>query len=800
MKRLTALLLVIIVAAFTLGSCSKSEKEKKGPEKVALENVFLTEKFSLPEDADIYNMYMSGDKVYFRGSRNNNYTDENGEEVYEYVNVLYSTDKTFTDIKEFFSHKEESYWDEKTGESGSTYFSNAFSDNQGGIWVMISSYYGKPVDDNWSEWINENSATLYHYDSEGTLLQTLDCKELLSSVPDIEKTELENLYINQMVNTSDGTMYLMTNQRITAVDKDGKIINSKALEDNRSFNSIAPLENGNLRGVSYNWTGEETKVEVLEYSPATNDIKVVSTLSENDNIMMDTKGNIYTDDYYVVRSVDPATGEETPILDWINSDINCDRIFNTTIHDGEVYTFEWDNNYDNRTLLHLTPAGDGEIIEKYIITLAANSISGNLKNMIIDYNRTSADYRIQVKAYGWEEGASDKFDMDLLAGNVPDLICLDQLNAEKYATKGMLADLGAMLDADDELSRDDFLPNILEAAAIKGKLYRLPASFSARSMMGKTSVVGERTTWTWDDFIKLMKEYPDAEILSEYSRQTLWDSFFPLIIEDFIDYDTGKSNFTDGNFAKFLEYAKTLPAEIDWESYYENIDWEIYEDRYKENKALLMFSYISSFEGNTYLLEQFGEPVSQIGFPTSSGNGNTLYFNAQFAIGANSIYKEQAWDFLKMVFAEEYQDEYVWDFPVIKTVFDKKKQETVDNINGSDDEADYPVIDDDMVVMPATEEIAVEKVIASSDVMVEKPVIGPIADDVDNTEYKERMLKFVEDNYRVASTANRIVRDNDPMIDVIKSEASAYFDSKKSLEETCKIIESRVNLYLAENM
>ena len=127
----------------------------------------------------------------------------------------------------------------------------------------------------------------------------------------------------------------------------------------------------------------------------------------------------------------------TPMLDWINSDINCDRIFQMQIHNDEFYMFEWDNNYEKRSLLHLTPASDGEVIERYVMTLAANSnyIGSDLKNMIIDYNRSSAEYRITVKAYGWDEGATEQFDMDLLGGDVPDIISTDQLNVEKYATK-----------------------------------------------------------------------------------------------------------------------------------------------------------------------------------------------------------------------------------------------------------------------------------------------------------------------------------------------------------------------------
>lgn len=822
MKRIIALLLVAVTSLALFSCTDGGQRKSNAPEKVALENVYLTEKFALPKDKDIYNICISGDRIYCRGSINEEYTDENGNVEYRYIDKVYVADTAFTEFKDFYSYESKNFWDDVTMESSSEYFNNIHSDGMGGLWISIASYSSKPANEDKTEWLNDNNTILYHYDADGNLTRTLDCKELLAKEAESTAETVANFYINAVAQAKDGTLYILTSSELVAVAPDDTV-SVKEFKESTNVNNVAVLDDGTLRAVSYDWTGEESKAIVIELAPGADEFKNLCELSVNDTIMMDADGTVYVDDYYVVSRIDLATGEADPVLDWINSDINCDKIFQTHMLNGDVYTFEWDNEYENRSLLRLTPAGDGEVIEKYVITLAANTIPSNLKSMVIDYNRSSADYRIQVKAYGWEESDSDRFDMDLLAGNVPDIISLDQLNAEKYATKGIFADLGALLDADEDISREDFLPNVLDAASIKGKLYRLPTSFSIRSLMGKKSVLGDKTSWTWDDFINVMKQYPDAEMLSEYTRETLMNEFLPAIIEDFIDYDNGKSNFTDGSFARFLEYAKTLPQEIDWESYYENIDWEEYEDRYKNNKALLAFVYLSSLDGEHYTAENFGEPVSYIGFPTSSGNGNALYFSSQFAIGENSVYKEQAWDFLKMVFEENYQTEYIWEIPVIKSAFEKMKQEAIDNANGLNNEKDYPVFDD--MIMPdeeiiiedavteeivvdeaVTEEIIVEEDAAESSFILSKDaVIGmpkPVfPSEEDNLEErKAKMLDNIEQTCRIATTANRLVRFNDPMIEVIAGECSAYFDGKKSIEETCKIIESRVNLYLAENM
>ena len=111
------------------------------------------------------------------------------------------------------------------------------------------------------------------------------------------------------------------------------------------------------------------------------------------------------------------------------------------------------------------------------------------------------------------------------------------------------------------------------------------------------------------------------------------------------------------------------------------------------------------------------------------------------------------------------------------------------------------IIDDDMVVMPR-EEVAVttEEVEIAVDDMIGGTIIRPTPDGEEFTSEKlERMLRSIDSIYNIATTTTRLARYNDPVLDIISSDVGAYFDSKKSAEETCKTIESRVNLYLAEN-
>ena len=315
----------------------------------------------------------------------------------------------------------------------------------------------------------------------------------------------------------------------------------------------------------------------------------------------------------------------------------------------------------------------------------------------------------------------------------------------------------------------------------------------------------------------ILEAFPGSSFMRETDREQLMTGFLPVILEEYIDYKNGKSNFSDGNFKSFLEFAKAFTAKIDYETYYNDIDWEAYENDFKENRVIANSIYLSSFNSLEWQDEQFGEEIACIGYPTSTGNPHALNLNTQFAIGAKSIYKKQAWDFMKMLLDKEYQTEYTWTFPINKEAFEEMKEKEITSTKSryekeamEDDEYfdDDFIMDDDMVVMPreevavTTEEVVTEDVEIAVDDMIGGSLIKPVApleDEEFTSEKLERMLRYIDSIYNIATTTTRLARYNDPVLDIISSDVGAYFDSKKSAEETCKTIESRVNLYLAEN-
>lgn len=815
MKKIITLALALFTL-FALVSCGPKEVNK--PEKVALENVYMAEKLPTPDGVDLYNIMMSGDRAFFNGSKEVKTTDEDGNEMTDWVDCVYTANADMTDIRELYSFKSEWNYDEVTGADTGKYL-NGYNPAAGGkLWLSFMEYkswYDKDTE----EYSYEENTVLKLLEDDGSFSREINVTPLLKEREEFSGDSYST-YLGQLVETSDGKIAMIVgNEYIFVIDKDANPISLTKFPQDKSPSDLALINDDTLRISAWDWSGEESKVEIIDFSISKCEFKTVDSISSYHNVQMADDGTVYINDYSTISRYDFDKKETITLLDYINSDINSDRL--SSIYpagNDEFYTFEYSADWENRQLLHLTPAAKGDIVEKYIITLAANTLDSQLKSMIIDYNRSSKDYRITVKVYGWEEADTERFDLDLLSGDTPDIICIDSsLNLSKYATKGILADLGALLDADDEINRDTLLPNVLEACEINGKIYNLPVSFAVRSLIAKKSLVGDKASLTFDDVKSILEAFPGAVFMRETDREQLMTGFLPVILEEYIDYKNGKSNFSDGSFKSFLEFAKTFPAKIDYDTYYNDIDWEAYENGFKENRVIANGVYLSNFTALEWPEEQFGEEIACIGYPTQTGNPHALNFNTQFAIGAKSVYKTEAWNFMKMLLGKDYQSEYSWSFPVNKEAFNEMKENEITSTKSryekeamEDDEYfdDDFIMDDDMVVMPreeiaiATEEVITEDVEIAVDDMIGGTIIrpgAPIEGEEFTSEKLERMLSYIEQVSTIATTTTRLARYNDPTLDIITSDVSAYFDSKKSAEETCKTIESRVNLYLSEN-
>lgn len=470
--------------------------------------------------------------------------------------------------------------------------------------------------------------------------------------------------------------------------------------------------------------------------------------------------------------------ETTQIMSCINSDLPAYGLYNFRPVDEEHFIAFYNeyNSYKTRGA-YFTKVAPEDIPDKQVIVIAAAYMSGDIKSRIIEFNKKSSEYRIVTKEYESYNTSEDynagytKLNNDIITGNMPDILVTDtNTPVDNYISKGLLANVDELIKNDPELGNKEFMDNVFEAYRVDGKLYQVVPSFYVQTLIGKTSIVGDRSTWTMDEFNEVMSSLPaETKAFGEYTRDNFLWVMMMYSGRDFVDVSTGKCAFDSDNFIKILEYAKTLPEELG-EDYYTDEYWSNYESQYRENRTILMGTYISSMNNmSRYINGYFGEPVNFIGFPTDSGQGGVINGGNNFVLSSKSANIDGAWEFVRYYLTDEYQDNLEYQIPVSKKAYDAwaaKGTEKPYYIDENGDKQEY----DDTFYMNGEE--------------IPLPVLTQ---------------EQVDDISAYIQSVNKLSYYNEDVLNILNEEAAAYFAGQKTAEDVAAIIQSRVQIYVNEN-
>jgi ABC-type glycerol-3-phosphate transport system substrate-binding protein len=744
---------------FALVSCAPSGSKTKLPEKQRLENVYLATEYDMPENVYGAQMVKSGDNIYMLCRRETVTKDESGYDVYNYSAPLFLTDKAFSSYTEICNLETENNWSENSTTASGVSVNNIYPSPDGNVIVLYNRYF-----EDWSDednYIYEQNWSIEKIGTDGTTVSSLDIH--LSTI------ESDYVYISDICPLDNGKYFILTDMSAFILNADGSIEKECDVAENISGAEV--ISDGRVIIFYYD---ENWNYCYGEYNITTGTFTEYATLpnSMNGNPIVTDDGRLFISCSTELVEYKLETAEEMGVeVNWLNSDINPNFIYNLTYMDGDFYNIDT-SEWQNPRLMKYTPCDD--VIEKYIINLACLYLDYEMCEKVIEFNRSQPEHRILVTAYGEtdEEGnqlGTQKLDNEIIKGNIPDIISLDGLDFNKYASKGILADIGALIDADGEVSREDYLENILEFGSVNGKLCSLITAFEISTLIGKTSVVGDRFAWSWADLNAVLAKYPDAVAFADIEREPLLRNILRATLYDFVDYSTGTTKFESDDFAAILEFCKPYPEKIDWDTYYEDYDWEIRQHDMRDNKVLLQNTYFSTYWDLSFNLNNnsFGEEISMIGYPTTGESGSVIIPTAEWAISEKSPFKEQAFDFLKVLVSVENVDE-IYTFSSNKEIFEQQIEKCIKEESQESEESEILPEGDIAVDMIYNENITREQA--------------------------DKFMKFAK------SITGRQAPYDHEIINIIVEESAIYFAGEKSLEETCKIIQSRVFLYVSENM
>ncbi len=488
--------------------------------------------------------------------------------------------------------------------------------------------------------------------------------------------------------------------------------------------------------------------------------------------------DLYLNDSMAVYGYNIGDADKTKLLDFIDSDIDANNMSYLVILDDTVMLSSNWNYEDGTTYISvLSKVDPADVKDKITLTLGCYG-SYSIRSNVIDFNKNNDQYRIQITDYATYDSSEDwtagltRLNNDIVSGNVPDILVLNEnMPVSSYISKGLFADLYSFIDEDPDMSREDFLPNLLEAYTVDGALYQLVPSFVIYTMAAKTKFVGSEPGWTMSDLMNLIPTLPEGmAIFGEMTRDSFLSSMLYSAGSQFVDWKTGECHFDGQEFIDLLEFANTLPTEIDSSIYEDEDYWMNYETMYREDRTLLYSLYMNTFRTyNIAKVVTFGEDITLIGYPAAEKNGAAISASLSMAISAQSENPDGAWAFVRQYLLPEYQSTVTYEWPArldqLEVLMEEAKQKPyyLDE-NGEKVEYDdtYYIADQEIIVPPMSDE----------DVNLVRDYIFSVTD---------------------------VMSYDEQLINIVTEEAAAYFSGQRSAEEAADIIQSRANIYVSEN-
>ena len=640
------------------------------------------------------------------------------------------------------------------------------------------------------DYVSDSQYALLCWDADGNIVWETDLTELLAPAED------SYIGIYDMLANEDGSVTLLLsgdNWQKCTVTPEGELTEPKKLPQE----AADTLGNGNRAGrtedgkLQFTYWDTETYSEmyIATYDPTTDEIsegiKLLGMLANGNyyNLVSGGENTLYYTDDYGLNRYDIQSGESTQIMSYINSDLSTNSMDSFVMLNDEQFIGFYYDYQDSTTMGGLfTYVKPEDIKDRAVLVLAGDYIDWNLRRRVVDYNKTSEDYRIVVKDYNSYNTSEDyqlgnkQLNNDIISGNMPDILIVNNnMTMDSYISKGLIANVDDLIAKDEELSQNEYLQNVWDAYRVNGKLYYVIPSFYISTMVGKQSIFGDRTSITMEELQAIQAGMPEEPSL--FGEDVLRDTFLNLMMgycgSDFVDVSTGKCNFDTDSFVAMLTYAGSLPEEYG-EDYWGEDYWSNYESQYRENRTLLASITISSIRDlNSEINGVFGEDISFVGFPTDNGVGSILRSgNVTYALSAKSKNLDGAWNFVRYYLTKDYQDtvqEQEYNLPVLRSSFE-------DNANAAMERPYYLDEDGNKVEYDDTYYINGEEI-----------TLQPLT-----KEQVDKIVSFVE-------SVNKSGYYNEAVSNIINEEAGAYFSGQKSAKDVAAIIQSRVQVYVNEN-
>lgn len=409
--------------------------------------------------------------------------------------------------------------------------------------------------------------------------------------------------------------------------------------------------------------------------------------------------------------------------------------------------------------------------QKKTLTIAGLSDNGAVRAAIDAFQKDHPDYQVTLKTYSNEiagvKGSDQPVDMtnliqqfntDVIANNTADIYILDNLPYYKYLSKGILADLGEMMSADN-MDMSQYYGNIFDACRVDGKLYTLPTEFTYTRLVGKAANMPAGETLTIDDFFKAAQALPAglSALPKEDALQT-FENFMKQNYSYFVDQNAKTARFNSTEFIDLLNRFKALvDSKMSGKSPEDQDEYEQVGD------GVLAFASvpINGLQIMPMVRALAGDDVKFASMPSMDLASVSFQAAGLYGINASSHNKQMAWEFLKTVLSPDIQGtmQQTNGIPVSKAAVQKMIEQMTDP------------------------QKSMQMSVKTSDKQVD---IKPLTAD----EYAAMATDF--------GKLNKLSAPDQNIVNILNEELPSFFSGQKSAADAASLIQNRVQTILDE--
>lgn len=483
----------------------------------------------------------------------------------------------------------------------------------------------------------------------------------------------------------------------------------------------------------------------------------------------------------------PQKQEAEKLLELAAYDLTGEQLqaMRTTLS-GEIVLVSWELlRYDSPVWLsRLKETAEGQLAEdgRRILTwLVVGAEVSDAEQTAVTFNRQSQDYKVVVEPvslagltitaettqYDLYEGIYMCVNTRLLASESADLIYFsNEQDMERYLAKGYLEDLTPYIARSERIRQEDYLEQVLQYSARGDALYSIPPDFYICTLMGKESELGAEPGWTVEEFLDWLSQHPDAVTQEGMSRENVLDFCLMGTLNEYLNWESGQCDFEGEAFLELMRqiHGLTTDSASHWDDWWEQL----------EEKPAIEQGWVVSFAQCESWESMYGEPLVYKGYPSKDGTPCYYYVGGGLAILSRSTCKEGAYAFWEYYLSEKSKG---------SLNYYTNRETYADGMARAMDEQTAYTKDGELRFRRLSE-------LPAAAVEEEEELEWTSAMNEEQRDKQLAMLGYIQ----IDTLENQTIRS------IIREEASYYFAGVKNLEDTCRVIQSRVGLYLAERL